>query len=249
MRANNLLGAIEFELGRLDRAEHRFGEALRLAQQLNDSLFAARASNNLAAVAQLRGNPDRALGLYRRALLDYQRLGDRRGLALTYHNLGLSFRQLSRWREADAAAVQAVRLAELESEGSLLALTLTGRAELDIEREELDLAAQGIARAIRAAEEADDEIGAAEARRLRACVALRRRHYRTARDDAETSRAVAVRHGSALLEAESAAALALALRGLGLTEAAAALRADAIRGFQALGATAWVARFDAEWSA
>jgi hypothetical protein len=155
---------------------------------------------------------------------------------------------MDQWLEAEAAAGQAVRLAELEAEGSLLALTLTGKVELDIARDELDLAAQEIERAIREAREADDEIGAAEGRRLRACVALRRKDYLAARDDAEAARAVAAVHGSALLEAESAAVAALALRGLGLLDQATQRRTEAIAGLRALGAVAWLAQFDAEWS-
>jgi hypothetical protein len=64
---------------------------LELARQLDDTLMAAHASNNLASVAHLRGEPETSLSLYRVALLAYQRLGDRRGTAQTYHNLGLSF--------------------------------------------------------------------------------------------------------------------------------------------------------------
>jgi len=247
MRATNLLGAIEFERGRLDQADRLFAEALRLAQQLDDSLLAARASNNLASVAQLRGRPDQSLALYRGALLAYQRLGDRRGMAETYHNLGLSLRQVTLWREAEAAATQAVRLAELEADGSLLALTLTGRVELNLEREELDLASQEIERAIRAAEEAGDELGTAEARRLRARIALRRRDYAAAYFEAEASRSLAARHASALLEAECAAASALALRGLGRVEEANESRAEAVSRFESLGAAAWLERFDSEW--
>jgi hypothetical protein len=169
-------------------------------------------------------------------------------MAETFHNLGLSFRQVAQWREAEAAAAQAVRLAELEGEGSLLALALTGKAELSLEREQLALAAREIERALRAAEDASDEIGTAEARRLRACLALRQRDYQAAHLDAEASRLLAAEHGSALLEGECAAADALALRGLGRLEEAEASRSKAIQAFRSLGALAWLDRFEAEWA-
>ena len=78
MRSANLLGALHFERGQLELAERDFGEARRLARTLDDTLLGARASNNLASVAHLRGQPELALMLYREALLGYQRLGDRR---------------------------------------------------------------------------------------------------------------------------------------------------------------------------
>lgn len=248
MRTMNLLGAINWERGELENAERCFAETLRLAYQLEDSLLAAHASNNLAMVAQLRGQPDRALGLYRRALLSYQRLGDRRGAAQTYHNLAISFRQMAEWRDAESSAVEAERHAELVGEGSLMALAIMGRAEIEIERGQLGVAEQGLDRAARLASEAGDEIGAAEVLRLQAVLALRQGDFETARREAERARALAERHEVALLRAESTAALALALKGLGRPEEAEGERQEAIRGFRALEAVRWIDRFEREWA-
>src|SRR5919108_344957 len=140
MRALNLLGAIHWERGQIADAERCFGEALLLARELKDGLMLARASNNLASVAHLQGRPDEAAALYRGALLAYQRLGDRRGTAETYHNLGFAYWQAGEWREAEDAATNAVRHAEVVGEPGLLALVLGSRAELSIERGGLALA-------------------------------------------------------------------------------------------------------------
>jgi tetratricopeptide (TPR) repeat protein len=172
MQATNLLGAIAFERGRVTEAEDRFGQALLLAQELSDSLVAARASNNLASVAHLRGRPDLALSLYRNAMLSYQRLGDRRGTAETYHNLGLTFRDMAALGDADDAANEAVRHASMAGEKSLMALTLTGRAEVQLAKGDRRLARSELDQAHRLAEEAGDELGTAEVSRLRALVAL-----------------------------------------------------------------------------
>jgi tetratricopeptide (TPR) repeat protein len=247
MRASNLLGAIAFERGELDDAERAFGEALRLARLLGDALLGARASNNLASVAHLRGQAARALALYREALLGYQRLGDRRGTAETYHNLGLSFRQLAQWGEADAATMQAIRHAEVAGERSLLALAVMGRAELELERGQFEVAARELARAGDLARESQDEIGVAEVRRLVALLALRQGDLPRAAEEAEAARAEAVRLGSALLAAESAAVAALALRWSGRAAEAVAHRDDALAGFERLGARALAARFLADF--
>ena len=139
-----------FERGRLGEAEQSLAEALSLATQLGDSLTAARACNNLASALHLRGRPDEAVGLYRGALLAYQRLGDRRGTAEAYHNLGLIYRQLGEWRSAEDATGEALRHAEFVGERGLLALATTGRAELMAERAQLAAGEAG-ARACRAA--------------------------------------------------------------------------------------------------
>jgi tetratricopeptide (TPR) repeat protein len=248
MRALNLLGVIGFERGQLAEAENRLTEALSLAYRLQDSLSAARACNNLASVIHLRGRPQEAVGLYRGALLSYQRLGDRRGTAETYHNLGLTYRQLADWEEAESAVVQAVRHAESVGEPSLMALISGGRAELRIDQGDTELALPELDRASRLAELAHDVIGAAELRRIRAVAALKEGRHSAALEDAETARTIAQEHGVALLKAECAAISALAQRALGRTDAAESRRAEAVEGYQELGAVKLLERFLLEWS-
>ena len=249
MRTLNLLGVIGFERGRLADAEEHLSEALNLAYRLEDSLTAARACNNLASVVHLRGRPDEAVGLYRGALLSYQRLGDRRGAAETYHNLGLTFRQLAEYDEAEKAVHQAMRHAEFVGEPGLMALASGGRAELRIEQGDPMFAYPELDRAGRLAERAADVIGTAEIRRIRALAALREGRHELARDEAEAARAVADEHGVALLKAECAAVSALAHQALGSLDVARARRAEAVSGFRALGAVRLLERFEADWPA
>ena len=247
MRALNLLGVIGFERGRLVEAERRLTEALSIAYRLDDSLVAARACNNLASVAHLQGRPDEAVGLYRGALLGYQRLGDRRGTAETYHNLGLAYRQLADYEEAEKAVAQAVRHAESVGEPGLMALTAGGRAELRIDQGDAELARPELERAARLAEVAGDVIGQAELRRIRALAALRQGHHEEAVEEAEAGRHTAAEHDVALLRAECAALAALAQRALGRGETAEERRAEAVGIFRSLGAARLLQRFEREW--
>jgi tetratricopeptide (TPR) repeat protein len=247
MRALNLLGVIGFERGQLAEAERRLTEALSIAYRLEDSLVAARACNNLASVIHLRGRPDEAIGLYRGALLSYQRLGDRRGTAETYHNLGLTYRQRLDFDEAEKAVSQAVRHAESVGEPTLMALTSGGRAELRIDQGDTALALTELDRASRMAELAGDTIGVAELHRIRAVAAWRSGRFNEALHEAEAGRRIAEEHEVALLRAECSALAALANRALGRTAEAESRRADAIEAFSALGAVTLLERFAAEW--
>jgi tetratricopeptide (TPR) repeat protein len=238
MRAQNLLGAIHWERGQMAEAERGFGEALRLARQLGDSLMLARASNNLASVAHLQGHSDEAAALFREALLAYQRLGDRRGLAETYHNLGFAYRQAGEWGEAESAAVNAVRHAEVVGQPELLALVLGAKAELSIERGDPALAERELARAEQYAIRSGDEIGRAEVQRVQALNALHQGHWAVALAHAEAARAVAHQHDSALLQAECSGIAARALRRLDRKPESAERQAEAAAGFRKLGATA-----------
>ena len=248
MRAVNLLGAIAFEHGKLDIAERCFGEALLLAHDLDDNLMEARASNNLASLAVLRGRPEAALSLYRSALLAYSKLGDRRGTTEAYHNLGITFRLMKEWQDSQDAAAQAIRHAELVGERSLLALAVMGRAEIELERGDRDLARQELERASALAQEAGDAVGSAEVQRLTAVLAIAQGDYPTGLRLAQEARAVAERFGGVLLRAECHAAAARALRGLGRTVEAEQHRAEAARLFESLGAVRWLEELRREWS-
>jgi hypothetical protein len=247
MRALNLLGVIGFELGDLGEAEAHLSLALDLAHRLRDSLMAARACNNLASLRHLKGRPEEAVGLYRGALSSYLRLGDRRGTAETYHNLGLTFRQLTEFSEAEKATQQAVRHAEFVGEPALMALTAGGRAELRIEQGDAAFAFSELDRASRLADRAGDVIGLAEIRRIRALAAGHQENWTLSRDEAEAALRVAEEHGVALLRAECAALAALAHRALGYPELAERRRREAIDGFLKLGAVRLLERLDADW--
>lgn len=247
MRTTNLLGALAWEQGHLADAEERFGEALSLARDLNDSLMAARASNNLASLAQLNDRPDAALSLYRSALVSYQRLGDRRGLIETYHNLSLVFRHAGRWQDAEEATAQALRLAEMMDDPALLGPVLTGLAELRLVTERVELARQDALRASELAKRAGDALVGAEAGRILALVYLALGQLDDALRAASDARQVARRHESTLLEAEAGAAEARVLRAMGRSEAAEERRAEARGLFTQLGATKWLQEFDGAW--
>jgi tetratricopeptide (TPR) repeat protein len=246
MRSVNLIGAIAFEHGRLADAEAAFAQALELARGQNDGLMAARASNNLASVAHLRGDAEMALSLYRQALLEYQRLGDRRGTAETCHNLGLAFRDMGAWPDANGATAEAVRHAEQVGEPTLMALAELGQAELRIEAGEWPLAQRGISRAAELSERAGDALGGAEAGRLRARLALAIGNAASALAEAESAGGIAGAHGSLLLEGECATLAMQALEVLGRSAEAAARRRRAVEIFTRLGAAAHLARLPPE---
>ena len=249
MRSENLLGAVAFETGKVGDAERYFGTALELAHTLNDNLMTARASNNLASVAHLTGRPELALSLYRTALLSYQRLGDRRGMAETSHNLGIAFRQLGQWTDAERAAEEAVRHAEVTGDAALRSLAHVGLAELQLERKAWPLAERGIERAAALAVEGEDPIGVSEAGRLRALLHLGMGDNAAALREALGAKAEAHALGSALLEAECTTVAARAARALGNDARAETLRAEAEAGLRRLGATGLLAQLTNEWGA
>lgn len=130
LRARNYQGLIAFRHGDVAQAERYFAEALDMARALNDRATEARCLNNLGVLANIRGAPEAALSNYRLALVAYQAIGYGRGMAETYHNIGISLRDQAKIVEALEAADEAVRRAAQSGDEQLLALASTGRAEL-----------------------------------------------------------------------------------------------------------------------
>lgn len=120
-RALNARGAIALESGRPDEAEEFFERALAEAEELNDHGTAGRCCNNLGIISNLRGHHSRAAAKYTMALAAYQQAGSQVGVALTEHNLCITYRDLGQLGQALKAADRAVRTAEEEGNRTLAA--------------------------------------------------------------------------------------------------------------------------------
>jgi tetratricopeptide (TPR) repeat protein len=149
-RAANLAGASSLEQGDLDRATTDFERALELGRTDDDDLLVARATNNLAVIATIRGRHFDALGLYAAAIPAYQRIGNVNGIAESYHNTAIALRKLQRLDAADDHERRSAEFARQVGNERLVALTLVGRAEIYLVRGDAALAE---ATAMRAANE------------------------------------------------------------------------------------------------
>lgn len=234
----NLAGICLFELGRVEAAGARFEELLELSSEGGDEEFAGRACNNLGMLANIRGERDRALAWYGRAVASYQRLGYTRGLAQTHHNLGISYRDLGFDREADAHYLRAIELAGGAGSEDVVALAETERAVLRARGGDGALARTLALRARERFERMGDPVGRAEATRVLALAA------RASADDdgaaalLDEAFEAARAHSDALLRAEVQRDRGLLLRDRGRADAARDALTDSARSFGEIGAAA-----------
>ncbi len=243
----NLLGAVAFEQGAIDDAEAQFRSVMQMAERSGCTRFTARSANNLAIIAHLRGQHERATTLYQRALDAYRQIGDERGRIEALHNLAQSEPEAGRTEATLRACNRAVDAAERLGAGGLIALTLLGRAERLIECDAFDLATADIERAQGLAWLEGNEPHVLESERLRALLALRRGEPGRAHRHAELVRTRASDSGCALIAAESAAIAALALKADRRLAEAAAANDLAVASLVALGATGRLERHARAW--
>ncbi len=127
MRAVNVAAAGAFGLGRLPEAEEEFHQALQLARELRDDLMVARCSNNLGNVALYLARHDEAHGFYRVARAGFERLGFDHGVAETWINTAITWRDMGRHEAALQAADDALEFAEAARAPRLIGEALANR--------------------------------------------------------------------------------------------------------------------------
>ena len=202
-RALNLFGVAALTLGELNAAYDAFNSALEFATQADDVLLMARTSNNLGAIANLQARHDTALLHYHIALPAYQRLGQRRGLAESYHNLAITYRDLGSLAEADECERRAIDYAAGDVAPRVAAMCRIGRAEVALRRGDPQLAEQTARRAAQKLEVLHDPLNEADAHRLvgTACAAMAR--FNDAHVAFERALNIAASRGHAIVEAET----------------------------------------------
>ena len=149
-RSVNMQGAAAFALGALDEASNRFSQALSMALSDDDTLLTARATNNLGLIEALRGNADQSIVAYQRAIMMYQRLGNPRGLAESWHNLAISLRTRGELDVAEDAERRAIEFATEADNSRLATMAMVGRAEISLRRGDFAWARATAARAVTA---------------------------------------------------------------------------------------------------
>ena len=202
-RALNLLGVANTELGALDDAEATFDRAAQLGWADGDDLLVARATNNLAAIAHVRGRRNVATALYSLALPTYQRLGSARGLAESYHNLAITLREQGDLERADECEQRAIEYARDANAPALAAMARVGRAEVSLRRGDARMAEVTARLAAEALLAAGDPIRQADALRVAGVASMRLGDAPAARTALDRAVALARAHGHMLIEAES----------------------------------------------
>jgi len=202
LRALNLAGAILFELGDLEGAEERFSDQLELARERADEEMSGRATNNLGAIASLRGEHERAISLFRLSLPAYQKVGFLQGLAQADHNLGIVHRDLGYWREAERHYRGAQRHARQLGDERLAAMARVGQAEIAFRRGDARFAEVEGRRSLQIFVQLGDELGRGDALRLLGSIAMWQSRLGEAQQHLEQALELARRYSNPLLEAE-----------------------------------------------
>ncbi|MDQ3949429.1 MAG: tetratricopeptide repeat protein [Gemmatimonadota bacterium] len=146
--AVNALAMIHFVRGDWERARQELRRALAVAGD-NDAALRARVEQNLGTMANVEGDLDAALAHYERSLEAFRAAGDRRGLAIAYHNIGMNKADRELWRDADVSFRASLEIAESIGDVNLRGLVLLNRTEVHIARQQFDAGKHSAEEALR----------------------------------------------------------------------------------------------------
>jgi putative nucleotidyltransferase with HDIG domain len=211
--ALNSLAGITLDQGQLADAAGTFRQALVLASGNLELL--ARIEQNLGILATVQGEHDDALMHYGRSLDAYRKLGDERGCALAYHNLGMISADRRKWAEADACFRSAFAGAERSGDVRLQGLCLLNHAEVHVARQAFDRARADVERALGIFDQLEAPFDKADAYRMLGVVYRGLGQMDVAERHLDRSGALATEAGSVLSQAEASRELALLYQELG----------------------------------
>jgi signal transduction histidine kinase len=125
--AYNQIGIYHVYMGHYDSTETYFLKALKMREELIDSLGIGASLNNLGNVTMTKGDYDKAVGYFIKALKIREQIKDSSGLSSTINNLGLIHYKQKKFNEAISYYHQALSINKsfkLEGKAILILLNL-----------------------------------------------------------------------------------------------------------------------------
>jgi tetratricopeptide (TPR) repeat protein len=211
--ALNALAAFALEHGAMAEAREKFERALELGG--SSPHLRARTEQNLGILANVRGSPDEAIAHYRQSLLAFESVGDDRGCAIAYHNLGMVSSDCERWDDADRYFGLSLGIARTIGDFHLEALGLLNHAEVHLARQQYELARQNAETALGIFDQLGCQIDKADTYKVIGRAYRETGRYPLAESRLRTAMELAVETGGRLTEAEVARELALLYQAMG----------------------------------
>ena len=232
--ALNVLAGFEFEAGEIPSARDTFRRALDLGGDVLE--LRARVEQNLGVLANTQGDVAAALSHYQRSLDACRTLGDEKGCAIAYHNLGMLSADRELWDDADRYYAQSIAIAESIGDVHLRGLCLLNHAEVHLARQRYDTARHSAETALGIFDQLGARLDKADAYKVIGVVFRETGRHALAESRLRAAIDHAVSTGSVLSEAESSRELARLFQAMGRNQEALTLLNSAHRLFGRLDA-------------
>jgi putative nucleotidyltransferase with HDIG domain len=232
--ALNALANFDFESGALEAAREKFYRALELGGASPE--LRGRTEQNLGVLANTQGAHAEALIHYQQSLLAFESIGDDRGCAIAYHNLGMVSADRELWDDADRYFRRSLDIAGAIGDVHLQGLGLLNHAEVHLARQRYDQARLNAEAALAIFDRLGSRLDKADAYNVLGQTYRETGRYALAESRLRAAVDLAVSTGSILSEAEASRELALLYQTMGRNQEALRLLNAAHRLFTRLDA-------------
>jgi putative nucleotidyltransferase with HDIG domain len=216
--ALNALAIFDFEGGAIEHARERFYQALELGGASAE--LRGRTEQNLGIIANIQGTLAEALVHYQQSLLAFESIGDDRGCAIAYHNLGMVSADRELWDDADRYFRRSLDMAEAIGDIRLKGLGLLNHAEVHLARQRYDQARQNAEAALGIFDQLGSRLDKADTYKVIGRVYRETGRHALAESRLRSAVELAVSTGSILSEAEASRELALLYQSMGRNQEA-----------------------------
>jgi putative nucleotidyltransferase with HDIG domain len=216
--ALNALANFDFESGDLNAAREKFYRALELGGA--NAELRGRTEQNLGVLANTQGALVEALNHYHQSLLAFESIGDERGCAIAYHNLGMVSSDRELWDDADRYFTRCLQIAEAIGDVHLHGLGLLNHAEVHLARQRFEQARQNAESALAIFDRLGSRLDKADAYKVIGRVYRETGRHALAEARLRSALDLAVSTGSILSEAEASRELALLYQNMGRNQEA-----------------------------
>jgi putative nucleotidyltransferase with HDIG domain len=232
--ALNALAGFDFEAGSIEEAREKFYRALELGGASAE--LRGRTEQNLGILANIQGALAQALAHYQRSLGAFESIGDDRGCAIAYHNLGMVSADRELWDDADRYFRRSLEIVEAIGDVHLQGLGLLNHAEVHLARQRYEEARLNAEEALAIFDRLGSRLDKADAYKVIGRVYRETGRHSLAESRLRSAVEIAVSTGSILSEAEASRELALLYQSMGRNQEALRLLNTAHRLFGRLDA-------------
>ena len=211
--ALNALAGFDIESGSIEPARERFYRALELGKASPE--LRGRTEQNLGVLANIQGLLAEATAHYQLSLVAFESIGDDRGCAIAYHNLGMVSADRELWDDADGYFRRSFEIAERIGDIHLQGLGLLNHSEVHIARQRYDQARQNAETALGIFDQLGAKLDKADAYKVIGRVYRETGRHALAESRLRSAIDLAVSTGSILTEAEADREMALLYQSMG----------------------------------
>ncbi len=217
-KCENLLGTIYGDLGDVKNAIENFESALGRSINENNFIVKGKIEINLGIVNNIKGLFDEALIYFKRALISYEKIDDKKRIAEIHQNIGMVYTKKGDYKSALNQFDESLAFAVESNYLQIIGFVYLSKSYVFSQMTDYSLANAFADKAMEVAYKLSDKLTIAEVYKIKGIIQRNLKNYPLSENYLQTSLRLNVEAGNELNQAETYHELGLLYRDMGKTE-------------------------------